>query len=166
MSAADRLYRRIMMMVGTMKITATDDSGPVHKVQVKGFPPEQIDNMPVLQIYGLASHAPAGSDAMAIFTSGDRSNGVIVATGNQQYRLRGLKSGELAIHDNSGNIVKLSNGGNIEVTCPTKVRIVTPRLEVTGDIVAGCDSTHVSVLDHRHKDTQPGGGLSGVPQPT
>lgn len=166
MSVADRLYRRVMMAVMPMKITATDDSGPVHRAQVRGFPPETIDAMPVLQIYGLASHAMPGSDAMAIFASGDRSNGVIIATGNQQYRLRGLKSGEVALYDNSGNVVKLAAGGNIEITCPTKVRIVTPRLEVTGDIIAGCDSTHVSVLNHRHKDTQPGGGLSGVPQPT
>ena len=166
MSATNRLYRRVMMAVMPMKITATDDSGPVHRAQVRGFPMETIDNMPVLQIYGLASHAMPGSDAMAIFASGDRSNGVIIATGNQQYRLRSLKSGEVALYDNAGNVVKLAAGGNIEITCPTKVRVVTPRLEVTGDIVAGCDSTHVSVLNHRHKDTQPGGGLSGVPQPT
>ena len=166
MSTADRLYRRIMMAVMPMKIVATDDSGPIHRAQVRGFAPETIDAMPVLQIYGLASHAMPGSDAMAIFASGDRSNGVIIATGNQQYRLRALKSGEVALYDNAGNVVKLAAGGNIEITCPTKVRVVTPRLEVTGDIVAGCDSTHVSVLNHRHKDTQPGGGLSGVPQPT
>lgn len=154
------------MAVMPMKIVATDDSGPIHRAQVRGFAPETIDAMPVLQIYGLASHAMPGSDAMAIFASGDRSNGVIIATGNQQYRLRALKSGEVALYDNAGNVVKLAAGGNIEITCPTKVRVVTPRLEVTGDIVAGCDSTHVSVLNHRHKDTQPGGGLSGVPQPT
>lgn len=165
MSTADRLYRRIMMSVMPMKISATDDTGPVHRAQMKGFPPETIDNMPVLQIYGLASHAMPGSDGLAIFASGDRSNGVIIATGNQQYRLRNLKAGEVALYDNQGNIVKLTANG-IEITAPTKLRVVTPRLEVTGDVVAGCDSTHVSVLNHRHKDTQPGGGLSGVPQPT
>jgi phage gp45-like len=166
MSGVNRLYRRMMMAVMPVKITATDDAGPIHRAQVRGFAPETIDAMPVLQIYGLASHAMPGSDAMAIFAEGDRSKGVIIATGNQQYRLRALKSGEVALYDNSGNIIKLAAGGNVEITCPTKVRVVTPRLEVTGDIVAGCDSTHVSVLNHRHKDTQPGGGLSGVPQPT
>jgi phage gp45-like len=166
MSTADRLHRRILMAIGKLTITATDDSGPVHRAQARGFPMETIDAMPVLQIYGLASHAMPGSDAMAIFAEGDRSKGVIIATGNQQYRLRSLKAGEVALYDNAGNIVKLAAGGNVEITSPTKVRIVTPRLEVTGDIVAGCDSTHVSVLNHRHKDTQPGGGLSGVPQPT
>ena len=166
MSATNRLYRRVMMAVGVMKITATDDSGPVHRAQVRGFPMETIDAMPVMQIYGLASHAAPGSDAVAVFASGDRSNGVIIATGNQQYRLRSLKPGEVALHDNAGTVIKLAAGGNIEITSSAKVRIVTPRLEVTGDIVAGCDGAKVSVLNHVHQNTQPGSGLSGVPQPS
>jgi phage gp45-like len=123
MTAASRLYRRVMMAVMPMKITATDDSGPIHRAQVKGFPNETIDAMPVLQIYGLASHAMPGSDAMAIFASGDRSNGVIIATGNQKYRLRSLKSGEVALYDDGGNIVKLANNGMIEITCPHTLTI-------------------------------------------
>jgi phage gp45-like len=154
-----------MMAVMPMKISATDDTGPIHRAQVKGFGPETIDAMPVLQIYGLASHAMPGSDAMAIFAEGDRSKGVIIATGNQQYRLRSLKAGEVALYDNAGNIVKLAAGGNIEITCPTKVRVVTPRLEVTGDVVAACDGVAISLLNHRHRDVQPGGGNSGIPIP-
>jgi phage gp45-like len=165
MSAIDRLYRRAMMSMGYMKVTATDDSGPVHRAQVRGFAPETIDAMPVLQIYGLASHAMPGSDAVALFTSGDRSNGVIIATGNQQYRLRSLKAGEVALYDNAGNVVKLAAGGNIEITCPARVRVVTPRLEVTGDVVAACDGVAISLLNHRHRDVQPGGGNSGIPIP-
>lgn len=178
MTAASRLYRRVMMAVMPMKITATDDSGPVHRAQVRGFPNETIDAMPVLQIYGLASHAPPGSDAMAIFASGDRSNGVIVATGNQQYRLRNQKPGEVTLHDNGGNVVKLANNGMIEitcpgtvtVTCPGKLRMVTPRLEVTGDVIDHCDDQAHTAADmrtiyntHTHGDVQNGSGHTAIP---
>ena len=108
----------------------------------------------------------AGSDAVAVFASGDRSNGAIVATGNEQYRLRSLKAGEVALYDNAGTVIKLAAGGNIEITSSAKVRIVTPRLEVTGDIVAGCDGAKISLLNHVHQDTEPGSGLSGVPEPS
>jgi phage baseplate assembly protein V len=131
MSALDRLHRRIRMAVGILKITATDDSGPVHRAQVRGFPPEVIDNMPVAQIYGLASHAMPGTDAVAVFASGDRSNGVIIATGNQKYRLRNLKPGEVALYDNAGSVVKLAAGGNIEITC-------------TGTVTVNADSVTIS----------------------
>lgn len=132
MTVANRLYRRVMMAIAPVKITATDDTGPVHRAQVRGFPNETIDAMPTLQIYGLASHAPAGSDAMAIFASGDRSNGVIIATGNQQFRLRNLKSGEIALHDNTGSVVKLAGGGKIEITCTGSVAVTAPTVSIAG----------------------------------
>lgn len=178
MTATARLYRRIMMTIASMKITATDDSGSIHRAQVRGFGPETIDAMPVLQIYGLASHAMVGSDAVAVFASGDRSNGVIIATGNQQFRLRGLKSGEVALYDNSGNVVKLGNGGKIEVTCPTEVKVIcpgkvrmeTPRLEVTGDIIDHCDTQTNTAANmrsiyntHTHGGVQGGGSNTAVP---
>jgi phage gp45-like len=169
-SITERLYRRVMMAVAPVKITATDDSGPVHRAQVRGFPPETIDNMPVLQIYGLASHAMPGSDAMALFASGDRSNGVIVATGNQQYRLRGLAPGEVALYTDEGDKVVLSRGRIIEITSGTKVRIVCPRLEVTGDIIDHCDDQPHTVQNmreiynaHTHGNVLNGGASTAPP---
>jgi phage gp45-like len=179
-SVTDRLYRAARMMVAPLKITATDDSGPVHRVQVRGFPPETIDAMPTLQIYGLASHAPPGSDAMGIFASGDRSNGVIVATGNQQYRLRNQKQGEVALHDNSGSVVKLANGGNIEVTATGKHTMTVPQVEVNASSTVTMTTPLVHVEGRQtmaYEPAQPnevatknyvdthGGGGGGTPGP-
>lgn len=145
MTVADRLYRRVMMAIAPMKITATDDSGPIHRAQVRGFPPETIDAMPVLQIYGLASHAMPGSDAIAMFASGDRSNGVIVATGNQQHRLRNLKSGEVALYDNNGSVMKLSNGGNVDITATGTQTTTVPKINTnaTGGVNITTPLVHV-----------------------
>lgn len=137
MSVTDRLYRRVMNGVAAMKITATNDSGPVHKVQVRGFPPEQIDDMPVLQLHGIASHAPVGTDAMAIFTSGDRSNGVIVATGSQQHRPRGGPVGGTIIYDTSGTTIALDAAGTITITCKT--------LNINASTAINMTSPHVKV---------------------
>ena len=134
MSVADRLYRRVQMMLAPVKITATDDTGPVHRAQVRAMAPEQIDNVSVLQLYGLASHAMIGSDAMALFVSGDRSNAVIVATNNQGARMRNLKSGEVALYTDEGDSVLLSRGRIIAVKCGTKVHIDCPLVELTGDL--------------------------------
>jgi phage gp45-like len=159
------------MAVMPMKITATDDTGPVHRVQVRGFPNETIDAMPVLQIYGLASHAMAGTDVMAMFASGDRSNGVIVATGNQQYRLRNLAAGEVALYTDEGDKVVLSRGRIVAVTCGTKVHIDCPLVEMTGDlhvtgeVVRGFGTgDQVTLGQHRH--TQPSDAHGDAEQPT
>jgi phage baseplate assembly protein V len=152
----DRLWRRVLMTIMPVKITATDDSGPVHRAQVRGFPSETIDAMPVMQLYGVASHAPPGSDAMAVFLSGDRSNGVIVGTGHQASRLRNLPVAGVALYDNSGTVVTLDAAGNIAITCkgtvtvncpdvtvtaPDKVSITTPLMHVEGNITTSGNIT-------------------------
>src|SRR4029077_17381158 len=119
-SAIDRLYRRIIMMVAPVKITATDDTGPVHKVQMKVTTTgETIDNVAAVQLYGVASHAMAGTDATAIFVQGDRSSPIIVATGNQQARLRNLQPGEVALYTDEGDFVKLARGRVVEISTKT-----------------------------------------------
>jgi phage gp45-like len=180
MSAEDRLHRRVQMATARVSISATDDSGPIHRAQVRVTPPETIDNVAVLQLFGFSSHAPVGSEAVAVFGLGDRSQAAIIATGNPSLRQRDLKSGEVALYDGTGNVVKLLNGGNIEITCagpgsitincPTKVRIVTPRLEVTGDVIDHCDDQAHTAANmreiynsHTHPNVQNGPGSTGVP---
>jgi phage baseplate assembly protein V len=133
----DRLYRRILMTVAPVKITATDDEGPIHRIQgrVQGTP-ETIDDMGVMQIYGLASHAPVGTDATAMFVGGDRANTVIIATGNQKYRLRGLKSGEVALYSDEGDFVKFRRGKIIEVKAQEELKIETKKLTIQSDEIA------------------------------
>jgi phage gp45-like len=159
-STTDRLYRRILMALAPAIVTATDDTGPVHKAQMRvNGTPEQIDGVPLMTFYGLASHQPVGSDAVALFACGLRANGVIVSTNNQKFRLRNLKSGEVALYTDEGDSIKLARGkivavtageacnittknvtidasGLVTIKARTKVRVESPRLECTGDIVA------------------------------
>jgi len=185
MSVTDRLYRRIQMMVAPTTITATNDTGPVHRVQVKVTPRETIDDVPVLQLYGVTSHAQPGSNGLALFCAGDRSNPVIIATGNQAARMRNIQPGEVALYTDEGDYVKLARGKIVEVqsgselrvTAPlvtinatNKVRMVTPRLEVTGDIIDHCDTQSHTAANmrqiyntHTHPNVQSGPANTGVP---
>jgi len=184
MSVTDRLYRRILMSSAAITITSTDDSGPVHKVQgkVRGTP-ETIDNLQVVQIYGIASHAPTGSDAFVTFGNGDRSNGVVHATANQNARPRNQKPGEVSIYDNAGSVVKLANGGNIEVsatgkhttTVPTvevnasdTVTVTTPLVHVEGRQTMAYEPTdpnEVVTKNYCDRNAGSGGGTEGPPGP-
>jgi phage baseplate assembly protein V len=120
--AVERLYRRILLAVGRGRITLVDDSGPVQKVQIRLSPLELRDKTPRLAEFGFTSNPPAGSDAVPVFVAGDRSNAVIIATGNQTYRLRGLASGEVALYDSRGQSVELRQDG-IRVITPLKVTV-------------------------------------------
>ena len=170
------------MSSAAITITSTDDTGPVHLVQgkVRGTP-ETIDNLQVVQLYGIASHAPTGSDAFVSFGNGDRSNGVVHATANQNARPRNQQPGEVSIYDNAGSVVKLANGGNIEVsatgTHTTTVpqvnveakegmKFTTPLVDVQGrQIMANDPVASNEVVTKHYCDANRGGGSEGPPGP-
>lgn len=138
-AAIERTWQRVRNAIGIGAIRAVDDSGPVQMAQVQIGWKELRDQTPVLYHFGYTANPPVGTDAALNFGDGDRSRGMVVASNNQPVRPKGLLAGEVMIYDNAGNHVYLRQGGIIEVIAATKVRLVTPRLEVTGDVIDHCD---------------------------
>lgn len=151
----ERLYRFLMNSFGRGRIKLIDDSGPVQKAQVQFGALETVDGVPIPHDFGFTSNPPIDSDAFAGFLGGIRKNGMVIAVGSQKYRMRGLKSGEVAIYDSLGQSVYLSaagiviNGAGLPMTvnntpvvtvnAATKVVLNTPELDVSGKINAGGD---------------------------
>jgi phage baseplate assembly protein V len=131
MSNEDRLYRRIRMHTASVTISSTNDDGPVHLAQgrVRGTP-ETIDNIQTLNLYGFASHAPVGSDALVIFGNGDRSNGAIVATANQKARPRNTKEGTVTIFTAEGDAITLAPGHTITIATTGTVNVSAPTINI------------------------------------
>lgn len=171
MTEIERLHRRNLMNNGRCVILATDDSGGVHKVQVRPTPREIIDDVPVVQIYGFSGHAPVGSEAHMMCTRGDRSSSVVIATNNADARFRNLAQGEVAIYTDEGDYVRLSRGRIVEIKCGTKVHIDCPLVEITGDLhvqgeVIRGYGTGDQVTLGQHKHTQPPDGGGDGEEPT
>lgn len=179
----DRAARRILNIIGRARVNLVKDSGAVQMAQLTVNDLETIDNIPVVHDFGFSSNPPAGSDVAMVFVGGDRSNGVIVASNHQKYRVRNLAPGESVIYTQDGKQIYLTASGGIKVAAngqpvevdnattvtinaATKVRMATPRLECTGDIVDNCD-TQTSTLaqlreahdshDHQVVNIQTGG---------
>jgi phage baseplate assembly protein V len=140
MSTLDRMWRRVLLLVGRGRVTLVDDSGPVQRLQMKLGAEEIKDGVPRLAEYGFQSMPPVGSDAVLVFLAGERSNGVAIACGNQTYRLKGLATGEVAISDDKGQKVYLSaagiriDGGGkaIQITNAPSLLIDIPAVHLTG----------------------------------
>jgi phage gp45-like len=172
---AERLYRRNLMNNGRCVITATNDKGGVHKVQVRGMSPELIDDVPVVQLFGISSHAPVGSEAHMVCARGDRSSTVVVATNNPEARPRDLKSGEVAIYDNAGSMVHLANGGNINIKATGTQTTTVPKIDInSGEVNISGGASRAPVIINVDGDlTSTGtitaahivGGSSGPPGP-
>jgi phage baseplate assembly protein V len=147
--AIERMYRRIMLMVGRGRIKTSRDDGAAQMHQVRFNALETTDNIPRLGEYGFNSMPPADSDAVLLFAGGNRINGIIIATGNQTFRMRSLKPGEVSISDNLGQSVYLTqagivvNGGGLPVmvTNTPEITLDSPKIHATGDMTVDGDLT-------------------------
>lgn len=139
LDAISRLWMRLRLVVGRGRVQTVQDAGHVQKLQVQLGADETIDGLPRLAEYGFQSSPPAGSDAIVLFLAGERSNGVVIACGNQQFRLRSLADGEVAISDDKGQSVYLSaagiriNGGSQPMVITNTPHLTISTIELTID---------------------------------
>lgn len=144
----DRLQNRITRMFARGVLSFVDDSKTIQYVQAKLNALETIGDIPRIAEYGFTSNPPVGSEALVICGGGDRTNGVVIATSNAEFRIKALGPGEVAIHDNKGQSVILSaagitiNGGGLPITITNTPDILadTPLLKCTGEILDNCNT--------------------------
>lgn len=149
-----RMMRRIQLATGWGRVTFSDDSQAAQLLQVKLNDSETRDGTPRIAEFGFTSRPPEGSDVLMVFLGGDRSKGVVVATGHQASRPANLLEGESMVYDvwgksiyltKSGGIIVEAKGAPVTVNNATTVTINaadlvqmnTPVLRVSGDIEAG-----------------------------
>ena len=152
--ALRRIWRRVQLVVGRGRVTFSDDSGNAQRHQVRLGQLETRDNTVRLAEFGFTSRPPVGSDVVVLFPAGDRTNAVVVATGHQASRPKGLQEGETQVYDvwgkylyftkdggivieAQGTPVTVNNATTVTINASEKVLMNTPLLEVTGDIKAG-----------------------------
>ncbi|WP_439647116.1 phage baseplate assembly protein domain-containing protein [Arsenophonus endosymbiont of Aleurodicus floccissimus] len=80
---------------------------------------ETKNRMEYLEPYGFTSTAHAGAEWVALFLGDDRSHGVVISIADRRYRIKRLKSGEVAICTDEGNSIMLKRGRLIEATTDT-----------------------------------------------
>lgn len=153
--AIERLWRRMQLVVGRGRIKTGSDAGLVQTQQVQLGALEIRDNTLRIAEYGFTSMPLPGCHAVVIFVGGDRSNGVIVGTNDQNHRLKNLQPGEVAIHDDQGQSIYITrngiviNGGGKPISFTN-----TPSIKHNGvEIGAG----------HVHSGVTPGASNTGTP---
>jgi phage baseplate assembly protein V len=148
----NRIARFVNAVIGWGRIKTLNDAGGAQKVQVQVNARETIDNLPRIAEFGLASAPPDESDVVMVNFGGGRNNAAVIATNHQASRPKNLKSGETMLYsqdgksvyltasggivvDAKGQAVTVNNASTVTINAATKVRMVTPLLEVTGDII-------------------------------
>ncbi|EOF4706170.1 phage baseplate assembly protein [Klebsiella oxytoca] len=166
------IANRIASMLGVGRITAMQDSGGTQSVQYQT--PLEVASAHRLAEFGFSSGLPVGTDVVLAFLGGDRSNPVVIATNHQGYRYSGLNPGETVMYnqwglyiqlteagisiDAKGQDVTVNNAKNLTATATEQVKLITPKLLVTGDVIDNCETNEKTLKqlrdaynDHDHE---------------
>lgn len=162
------LARAVGNMLARGTLVLANAATKMQSLQVRILDGEAKDDVEHFEPYGYTARPHPGAEVLLQFFGGDRSHGVAFMVADRRYRLLGLESGEVALYDDLGSRIVLKRGNVIEVTAATKVRLVTPLLEVTGEIKDRCDSGGLTMAGMRstyNGHTHPGdsGGTTGTP---
>jgi phage baseplate assembly protein V len=183
----NHLWRRVVNASAPGVVSQVDDTATIATLRLSVGYQEIMDKKPLLQQYGFSSVPPDGSDALAIFLSGDRSNGVVVGTNDQKSRPTGRAPGAVTLYDASGNSVALSkehgivvtgngnqpitvnsagqpiaiNAGAANVNVTAANLTVTGNVEAAGAVIANYQSAQPQVLGEATIHTGGGMGIDG-----
>lgn len=126
---ADALARRVRMLLSRAVVTLVNDALKIQGLQLTVLDSETVQ-VQRFQQYGLTSVPLAGAEAIVGSIGGVRSHLVALAVDDGRYRLANLQPGEVALYDNSGNVIHLHNGGVIGITAQTAINVTAPQVTV------------------------------------
>lgn len=127
------LAGRVAMMLGRGVIGRVDDSTQAQTVQIELLA-DEAQEAERFQDYGFTSVPHDGAEAVMAAIGGLRSHGIIIAVVDRRFRLKGLAAGEVAIHDDQGQIIHLKRTG-IVIKSQFKVCVEAPIVEIEADTV-------------------------------
>ncbi|ELY4100554.1 phage baseplate assembly protein V [Cronobacter sakazakii] len=118
-------------------LAALDSSRKCQAAGLKLIAGDTKENVEYIEPYGFTSTAHAGAEAVVLFPSGDRSHGVVISVSDRRYRLKGLRSGEVAVYTDEGDSIVLKRGRVTEITtselvvnAESKISLNAPQLVV------------------------------------
>ncbi|MDU3925748.1 MAG: phage baseplate assembly protein V [Enterobacter asburiae] len=174
MGAIQSLQRQVLSLIGRAVVKSINAASKCQTVDVELLAGQGKAGIEHLEPYGFTSRAKSGAEAVVLFPDGDRSHAVVVSISDRRYRIKGLKTGEVAFYDDQGQTVTLTrngiviDGGGKVITFKNapKARFEMD-IESTGQIKDLCDSSgltmaamRVAYNGHKHNEN---GNITDAP---
>lgn len=173
----NQIINKLKGLVVRGVIKSINDTGARQMVVATLLAGEVKDRIERIQQFGMSSHPPSGAAAVFAAVAADRSRLVCIGENHPTHRPTDLVAGETQIYDafeqfihlQQSGVIYINAAGELRIVAPTKVRIETPQLEVTGEIIDKVDSSGQSMSGmratyntHTHPEND-GGGPTNVP---
>ena len=155
------LARKVSNMLARGSVTLANAAGKLQTLQIALLSDEAKDSVEHFEPFGFTSNPHVGAEVLTAFIEGDRSHGIVLVATDRRYRLQNLLAGEVAIYDDHGAFIKLSqtgiviNGG----AYPIAISGATTVTVTGGDVLAD----GISLKNHKHGGVQAGASQTGLP---
>lgn len=163
------ILRRIRLLFRLAVLVRSNSDTDVQIIQAKAGADETLTDIEHREPYGYTSRPHKGAEVVLVCLGGNTSHSVALMVGDRRYRLKGMEEGEVALHDDQGNVVHLQRD-QILVNAVQKLQITAPEtaiesnVTVTGNTVFnGTVTANGKRIDETHKHTgvQSGGSTTG-----
>lgn len=102
-----------------------------------GHKPTKVEHW---ERYGITYHPKPGAEVMTLAVGGSRDHIVVFDAADRRYRMTGLAEGELAVHDDQGQMVHFKRGGihvksdlGVTIECSAGITLKGP-ITIEGNI--------------------------------
>jgi phage gp45-like len=164
------IQRSVRLMISRGLLMLVDDTQTTQEVQLGLLAGEVLSGLEHFQPYGFTSNPFPGAEAVFLSVAGNRTQGIVVVIGDKRYRITGLQSGEVCLHDDQGQTIIIRRNGivittKMQVTVNAPTTIYNGNIQVNGGITTTEDvvAANVSLIKHLHSGVQPGSGQSAAP---
>jgi len=130
------LWVRLRLVLSRGVVVNSQDDGPMQLLQVRLLSGELLGKVENLLPYGFSARPMDGAEVHVGSPAGERSRTVAFQVCDRRYRIKALPKGEVALYDQSGNVVHLKNDGTIAVQAVTRIDLESPLVRVSGKIKA------------------------------
>lgn len=128
------LRQRVNHMVSRAVLKLATDSSGIQAAQIGIMAGEIRELCERFQQYGFTSVPFAGAEVVVVFVGGNRAHPLITNVDDRRYRKKNLQPGESAQYSDEGDYILLKRGRIVEVNAGTKVRVIAPLAECTGNL--------------------------------
>jgi phage gp45-like len=147
----------------------TRDSTGLQQAELAAHDGQARADVEVLWPYGLTAHPHPGGITLLLHVGGDQSDPVALPPAGRNHRRVDLTAGQVSLYDSKGTEVHLCDDDTLVIRAALKVRIETPRLEVTGEIIDRADSggsmmSAMRAVYDGHTHPEPDGGTGSPNQ--
>lgn len=108
------------------------EKGQTQHCQVKTAAGEILNDVAFLEPYGFTAKPKKKSETLIFNVNGNKFNNVVLNIGSRELRFKELNDGEVAMYDDSGNLLHFKNDGVIDFKAPVTMNQTAQTINISG----------------------------------